>query len=72
MMKHRLNDRKITWKRWRKINKPDDKTSHLAMILRIGRITNMCDGETSTTNVCDGETSAKRKESIMAKMSKHK
>ena len=35
MMKHRLKDGKITWKRCRNINKPEDKTSHLTMMLRI-------------------------------------
>ena len=35
MAKHRLKDGKITWKIWRNINKPEDKTSHLTMMLRI-------------------------------------
>ena len=35
MVKHRLNDNKVTCQRWRNINKTDDKTSHLTMILRI-------------------------------------
>ena len=33
--KHRLKGNKISWKRWRNINKTDDKTSHLTMILSI-------------------------------------
>ena len=35
MAKHRLKDGKITWKRWRNINKLEDKISHQTMILRI-------------------------------------
>ena len=34
MEKHQLKDGKITWQRLRNINKPEDKTSHLTMILR--------------------------------------
>ena len=35
MAKHRLQDKNISRQRWRNINKTDDKTSHLTMILRI-------------------------------------
>ena len=35
MVKHRLNDNKVTCQRWRNTDKTDDKTSHLTMILRI-------------------------------------
>ena len=68
----------------------DDEISIIRMAKKItpnndiknqSRITNMCDGETSTKRMCDGETSAKRmcdgetsakrKEDNMAKMEKH-
>ena len=35
LVKHRLKDGQITWQRWRNINKIEDKTSYLTMILRM-------------------------------------
>ena len=35
MARHRLKDNKKSWQRWRNINKTDDKTSRLTMILSI-------------------------------------